>query len=350
MSPSDGFPTVAVVLFLCFYFLVFVLSAVGNSFVLYVCYKTVKGQGSSNPLKRFIANLAIADLTFTVLSLLNFIKFKWTWIGGQVTCKLQGFLIEACYTASITTLVLISFERLKAVVNPFSARSTSPEGTLRKLLGSWLLSLLAASPLLYAYEAQMNDKGTVFCTNITFGDLARQIYYSIHALCFFLVPLIYIIYVQINIFLTLRSSVLPIHDSFTTACSKRHLKVAKPLVALTIAFATCWSPFILVRALIYFHLTDGGYIWRATQLLIFLNSALDPILYGIYGENLKPFLKRCVQCRNYQTFAQVESSTAVRTREQFRTYGFGISRAKTISNLHVSYVQSEKGRYPGAID
>ena len=299
MASRGGFPKLLLdSIGITLYSLVFLLSTLGNSFVLYVCYMTIKRRAYS--LKWFIANLAIADLTFALLSTLDIISYFWGWVGGQVTCKLQSFFIEACYTVSVTTLTLISFERHKAVVKPFSAIISPPEGVYRKLVASWIVSLVVASPLLYAYQIQVDNTGEVLCTNISIGDLGRQVYYSIHAVCFFLVPLIYMIYAQSTIFRTLRSNVFPMQNAFTTASSKRHLKAAKPLVALTVAFTTCWSPFIFVRALIYFHLTVSFYIWKASQILILLNTALDPMLYGMYGETLKPFFKRFFQRANFR--------------------------------------------------
>ena len=337
MATSDGFPTVIVISFVSLYSLVFLVSTVGNFFVLSVCYRTVKRKTSESSLKWFIANLAVADLTFTILSMLDLISFLWTWVGGQVTCKLQSFLIEACYTASITTLTVISFERLKAVVEPFSTRISAPESAYRKLMALWVVSLAAASPLLYAYQAQKDSRGAVLCTNIKFRDLERQIYYSIHAVFFFLVPLIYIIYAQSSIFLTLRSSVFPTQNALSTAHSKRHLKAAKPLVALTVAFVTCWSPFIIIRTLMYFHLTDGGYVWRASQLLIFLNTALDPILYGIYGENSRVFLKRFFTCSRSET-APVESISLERNMRRIGNNRSTKSRVNNVASLHLSEV------------
>ena len=339
MATSDGFPTVIVISFVVFYFLVFILSTVGNCLVLSICYRAIKRKASS--LKWFIANLAIADLTFTFLSILDMVTFVWTWVGGQVTCKLQSFLIETCYTASIMTLVVISFERLKAVVEPFSTRTRAPEDVYRKLSGLWLVSLIVASPLLYAYQAHEDSRGAMSCTNIAFRDLGRQIYYSIHSIFFFLVPLIYIIYAQRSIFVTLRSSVFPTQNLFSAACSKlRHRKAAKPLVALTIAFVGCWSPFTITRILMYFQLIDGGYMWRASQLLIFVNTALDPILYGIYGENLKSSLKRFLTGTAVQTSATVEILTEERTMRRIRnnTCSPTTPRVNNDAGLHLSDV------------
>ena len=290
MVTSDGFSIALVVTFTCVYFLIFLSSIVGNSFVLWLCYKLKRQRESS--LTCCIANLAIVDVTFTVLTIFDLILFVWTWVGGEIFCKLLSFVIEACYSTSILTLVLISFERLKAVVDPFRVRLITRENILRKLIAVWSVSAVVASPLLYAYQTQTDDTRTVSCTNIMFGDIARQIYYTIHAFCFFLVPLVYMIVVQKRIFLSLRSSAASnTSNTIASVRCKRHYKVAKVLAALTIAFVICWSPFMVTRTMLYFHLTSGGYVWRASQLSILLNTALDPILYGVYGEAMRQYAR-----------------------------------------------------------
>ena len=326
MATSDGFPTAIVASFICFYSVVFLLSTVGNSIVLYSCYRTLKRRPSS--IKWFIANLAFADLTFTVLSLLDLTSFLWTWVGGEVSCKLQSFLIEACYTTSVLTLVLINFERRKAVVAPLRARASVSDGTFRKLVVVWILSLVAGSPLLYAYQIENDILGSLICSNTKFGDVGKQVYYSIHAACIFIAPLTYMIYAQSTIFLTLRSRVFPTENAFSRVHSKRHRKVAKPLAALTAAFIVCWAPFIIVRTLMYFHLTEGGYYWRASQLLIFLNTALDPILYGIYAEDLKGFLQRLFKCRRFQLSTRIQSFSINGSTKINKQYSSTMARMK----------------------
>ena len=306
-AKNDGISLPVVIFGSCLYFFAYAFSITGNCFVLSVCYKR---RGSSS-LRWYIANLAIADLTFALLSILDIISFLWTWVGGQVTCKIQSFWIEACYTTSIMTLVLISFQRIKAVLHPFNARLSDSEGVKKKVVALWLGSLVVCSPLLYAYQVETLDySGEIICTNRPFGDLGRQIYYSIHAVCFFIVPLMYMIYAQTAISLALRSS----RRVFPTQNMNRHRKVAKTLAALTVAFIICWSPFIIVRTLIYFHMLGEGHVWRASQLLVMLNTVLDPILYGIYGENLnfRQYL-RCIITRLTSRQASTGAS-AVRQR------------------------------------
>ena len=242
------------------------------------CYREIKRRQSIN---WFIANLACSDLAFTVLSILNCIDFAWTWLGGTVTCKLQGFLLEACYNTSIITLAVISFERRRAVLTPFIARTSDPDGKYRKSIAIWIASFVIGSPLLVAYVVKVNKDGSLVCNNSSFGVLAKQVYYSLHTVFIFVVPLLYMIYAQSTIFFALISRVAPTENILIAASSLRLRKATRTLMALTMAFIICWAPFIVVRTLMYFHLMPVGYFWRGCQVLIVLNTVLDPLLYGI---------------------------------------------------------------------
>ena len=285
----------------CLYFVVYALSITGNCLVLLICYRR-----RASSLNWFIGNLAVADLTFALLSILDAISFFWHWVGGQVSCKIQSFLISACYTTSIMTLVVISYERVKAVVHPFNVRLVDSVYALKKVVSLWLVSLAIGSPLLHAYAIVTDEESHIaVCSNKSFGDLERQIYYGIHGVCFFVIPLIYMLYAQATIFRTLRSRAqrFPGQSCWNTCTpvAFTHRKVAKTLMALTIAFVICWSPFMIFRQLMYFHLSNERHVWRSSQLLVLVNSALDPILYGIYSENLslKKVFGRFVKCFSF---------------------------------------------------
>ena len=87
---------------------------------------------------------------------------------------------------------------------------------------------------------------------------------------------------------------------------KRHYKVAKVLAALTIAFVICWSPSMVTRTMLYFHFTNGGYVWRASQLLILLNTVLDPILYRVYGEAMRQYARSLFKKTRRPLFHRVD--------------------------------------------
>ena len=115
MAANDGFPLWMVFFLVIFYSTVFIMSTIGNAWVIVTCYKNLKQRHFT--LMWLVANLAAADLLFTLLTILNVISFFWRWVGGDSSCKLQGFFVEATYTTSITTLGVITFQRLKAVTS-----------------------------------------------------------------------------------------------------------------------------------------------------------------------------------------------------------------------------------------
>ena len=297
MAVSEGYSLWIVDFFVIFYSTVFIMSIVGNAWVIVTCYKNLKQRNV--PLMWLVANLAASDLLFTLLTILSVISFFWRWVGGDSSCKLHGFFIEATYTSSITTLGLITSQRSKAVTDPFNARMNSWARKQHvKLAIIWFLCLAVCSPLLHIYRVETQENGDIVCVNTTWGNTGRQLYYSLHAAFFFVIPLFLMIRTQTDIHRALRTRAVPvISNSFIQKSNQRHRKVAKTLIALTIAFVICWSPFIITRTLMYFHLASPGIVWRASQLLISLNAALDPILYGYYGENLKSVLKRVLHCK-----------------------------------------------------
>ncbi|XP_078358768.1 galanin receptor 2a-like [Oculina patagonica] len=327
MTTNDNISPLMFIIFLVFYSTVFIISIVGNTWVLVTCYKSMK-RNRDTPLMWLVANLASADLLFTFLTILNAVSFVWRWVGGDTTCKLQGFLIETSYTTSITTLVIISYQRLKAITDPFNARTTNwSNKEYIKIVIIWVSCLAVCSPLAHVYRVETKD-GRAVCANTTWGPVGRQIYYSLHAIFFFAIPLLYMIFTQRNIFRALRTRVLPIRNSFITRSNHRHKKVARTLAALTTAFVFCWSPFMITRTLLYFYLVSPGLVWRGSQLLICLNAALDPLLYGFYGGNLKSALRRVLRC-NYRG-SESDASTMIFVRTQ---HSLALCETHTINRI-----------------
>ena len=297
MAFSEEFSLITVVFGSLLYCTLFIMSVVGNSWIIVVTYQRTIKKRRFNHFTCLVANLAFADLVFISLTIFNFVSFYSDWPGGDSTCKFHGFLVEATYTTSISTLVVISHQRLKAVIHPFEARFCRwTRMKYTKLAIIWSLCFAVCLPLVFIYRVETRN-GQIICVNTTWGDIGRQIYYSLHGTLFFVVPLLYMNVTQITINRALLRRGKVVRNSVAEETNRRHRKVAKTLAALTIAFAICWSPFMITRTLINFHLTSPGIAWRASQILICVNPALDPLLYGFYGGNLKTRLQRVLRGR-----------------------------------------------------
>ena len=168
---EDDFPLSLLVFSIIFYITVFITSLVGNLWIIVVTfYATIKQRRTHNHFTWLVANLAFADLVFTFLTIFNTISFHWRWPGGDSTCKFHGFLVEATYTTSISTLVVISYQRRKAVIHPFKAKfSCWARMKYMKLAIIWGLCFSVCSPLFCIYRVETQINGDIVCVTTTWG-------------------------------------------------------------------------------------------------------------------------------------------------------------------------------------
>ena len=284
------------------YFVFFVLAFVGNILALMTCYKNYRV--TTSIILIYIASLASADLLFTVLTVFDLIAFALgEWLGGAPFCKIQGFFIETSYSASILTLVAISYERFRSITSRSLARSKRIETRMIIIKLVWVVSVVLCSPVLYGYVTTSDEKSgkSVCVNNLSWGDKGRQIYYSLQAVFLFLLPLGFMMWAHFSIFRLLQSHS---KDNITSTVSKKQRKVTKMLAVVTLIFFCCWSPFIIVRAVRYFNAYDGDIIWRLSQLLIFLNSGINPILYCFFSGQFRSSFKEFIKCNCKQSFGE----------------------------------------------
>ncbi|XP_067033143.1 QRFP-like peptide receptor [Acropora muricata] len=314
----------------CLYATVFSLALLGNTLSLITCYGSYKDTASV--LLCFIASLASADLLLTLLSIFNLIAFigNGHWVLGGLICKAHSFLIESCYTVSILTLVAISRERLRAVSSPLLARVEGSAERKLILVGIWVTGILTCTPLLYAYHiVEDKETGKSQCLNTQMGDKGRQIYYSIQAGLLFLGPLAFMTWAHIRIFKLLsihertRNSLLSVSDE---GQGLHQNKITKMLAVVTVIFFVCYGPFMVIRELRYFYVYNGMEIWKLSQMMIFIQAAVNPIIYCFYSQQfrhtLKDFFCCCFKCaKKLQTpgFSSVAATVQIKERSTGNT-------------------------------
>lgn len=276
------------------YVVFFTVAFFGNIMALLTCYK--KYRSSQSILLCYISSLAAADLLFAILSTFDLAYFfLGDWPGGNAMCKIQGTLIEISYTASILTLVAISNERSRSVRSTSLARNRGVSHRTIVIKVLWVLSIIVCAPLFYGY-ATKKEKGKQLCVNTNWGDSGRQAYYILQAVLIFICPLIFMIWAHTTILRVLQAHIRNSAGVAGAVESKQH-KVTKMLAVVTLVFFCCWSPFIMVRALRYFYVYEGNEIWKLTQLIIFGNSAANPILYCFYSGQFRQSFKEIIRCK-----------------------------------------------------
>ena len=345
----DGSITVAVGLLGAIYAFIFLLALVGNILALLTCYKNYRV--TTSILLVYIASLASADLLFTVLSTFDVLAFvRGEWIGGDPMCKIQGFLIETSYSVSILTLVAISYERFRSISSKRLARSKRIETRTIIVKMAWVLSVVLCAPVLYGYAANRDNKsGKLVCVNnLSWGDIGRQAYYALQAVFLFLLPLGIMVWAHFRIF-----RVLELHSkggNTTSSTSNKQRKVTKMLAVVTLTFFCCWTPFIIIRALRYFGVYNGDIPWKLSQLLILLNSGINPILYCFFSGQFRSSFKAFMRCNCKQIVVEKDaqersfgSNTFHATRDPKRTLSRSASPLQSSGNASTLSLKTKKG-------
>ena len=180
---------------------IFVISIAGNIFVFLVFYKRPSLVTISN---RFIVNLSVCNFleTICVMPFVFAALVTQDWVFGRFWCQTTGFLMNAIFSASILTLVVISLDRYCAVVTPlhYSMRVT-PRKSILMIFLIWLLALCSAFPPLVGWSHYEYQKNKSVCTVLWTSRETSDRYYTLCLviLCFIL-PFIVILWAYSVIF------------------------------------------------------------------------------------------------------------------------------------------------------
>ena len=141
------------------YFFIFLVSFFGNIFILVVIYKNKRLRRSIN---YFVFNMAVSDLfnplTVMTMKIVEIIsgseswKVDSPWLLGNILCKLTYFLPDVSLVVSIGSLLLISIDRLIAVVFPLKAKLISSKVRLISILRTWFVAIAVHAPYFYSFK------------------------------------------------------------------------------------------------------------------------------------------------------------------------------------------------------
>ena len=289
--------------------LIFVVSLVGNSLVGIIVYRT---PNLRKPINFLIANMALSDLLFPIFSmskrLSDLHSDSWLIGGplGQILCKLPAFLADVSSMVSVQSLVLISVDRLGAVVVPLRSPLISCKLCPFFILATWIVAIAVASPNLFSYKLVENQE-EVKCQNQwakTFGEKSFVTYLLAGVSVFFYIPMILLVAVYSIILIKLKKHVHPGEQSVNAEeqRTKRNRNVLKMAIAIVLAFFLCWLPAYTILLIIQFleptSSIRSSCSFRAfsifTYFLAFANCAINPTILFISSSNYRKGLKRLV--------------------------------------------------------
>ena len=289
INEEDKLSIALLIPFGIYYMLVFIIASVGNTLiittvVMYARMRTV--------LNIYILNLAISDLLFASLSLFDAVALMLDgWYAGEITCKLQSFLIEVCYTSSVITLMVMSLERYFAICHPTHSREAD-KSIYGIIVTTWIFSIAFCTVLLYAYQVRNATDGRPICASTVWPTSWKQSFYTVHSVVVYIIPLVLMVLSHYKILREISKhridSVIGKGNRKQTGAARKR-RAVKMLVTVIVTFFVLWTMFIIARLLMYYGYDVNLWLWKASQLLILSSTAVNSIIYAF----MSPKFNRC---------------------------------------------------------
>ncbi|XDV30004.1 hypothetical protein PO909_033014 [Leuciscus waleckii] len=269
------------------YIIVFCLSLLGNTVVIFVVFCMENRRTSTDV---YLMHLAIADLLFSVtLPFWAAFLHAGDWMFGTIMCKLLSGIQEATFYCCVFLLACISVDRYLAIV-----KATQFINQKRHLVGIvcamvWLCAILLSIPVMLNRDVIASNGGYMCHDNVTAESIENwrmSLRILRHTLGFFL-PLAVMVFCY----------------GFTicTLCRSRNSqkqKAMRVILSVVLAFIICWLPNNIIELLD--NLMRAGRIMETcklrddldvtlyvTQAIAFAHCAVNPILYAFIGKKFR---------------------------------------------------------------
>ncbi|XP_075037216.1 putative G-protein coupled receptor 150 [Mixophyes fleayi] len=299
--------------------IIFTVALVGNSVVL---YKICSGKDKKRKINFLIAQLALADLYVSVMTLMSQIVWELLedeWLAGDVSCRIFKVFQVSGLIVSSNIIAIIALERHHVIMNPLS----TPLPTRCFAVWGWLLAFLLSVPQGFVFKAVYTKEGSR-CLNV-FGQLPRwhfQVYIIYSSVAVFFLPfsVLSVAYSRIlwviwrkgktskslkhhNRACELQATKIPLKLVATNSCIPRaKVKTLKMTLVIIILFIVCGLPYFVVEMKIAFGNITGldEEVMAVLGIFVVANSAVNPYVYIFFRTN-NSFLmglekKMCFSC------------------------------------------------------
>ncbi|KAL5016000.1 hypothetical protein ScPMuIL_005589 [Solemya velum] len=352
----------------------FLLGIVGNSLVIFAVASERKSRSVTSSL---MVSLASADLIFLIVCVpyttCQYVIHNWN--VGEALCKISGFVEMLSAVASILNLSAVSIERFFVIVMPMKSRQLCTAGNTKKIIFCvWVLSIVFSSPTFFVMETNgytyHNNETTVviqMCADEGVADDQRLAFALYRAMIMFALPtvimvlcytaVIYVLWVSSKELLRLTEFSRPgkMAADKSSRASKRLLphhprehsvevlrarkQVIKMLLAVISVFLLCWGPSLIIQVLLrlnlrIFHNHTAFAIKIALGCLPFIQSCLNPIIYGFMSKNFRKSMKSaCSRSFNFCPYSQFMRNRRAIIRDYEMDYKDSNATAQTKLSL-----------------
>lgn len=317
---------------LSLYAIIFLISVIGNALV---CIVIARRRRMRTVTNLFVLNLAASDLAITCICIPFDIPVQennYKWPYGGFACKLIYPLQTVAMFASIFTLTAVSLNRFWAIVHPLRKQMIKIHA-VAVIVVIWVICILLTVPYVFVLRL---DEATMECGEHWPGENYRKAYTaSLFALQYFL-PLSVITLAYLKIGLELKhcatvKNALAVNAVLHKAHQNEARKVVRMLIVVTLLFAICVLPNnVMWMWLDFGNGAEYAHFWDLiafTNIILFANSAANPIAYTICHEKFREEFKLYFTC-DPKIFQSMAENTLTYTRTRLKSLT-GTERIKT---------------------
>ena len=313
------------------YFVVLLVALVGNILVILVIYKNKQPHKSVN---YFVFNMAVSDLftplTIMPVKIVEIISGSPAFMAdsplmlGYILCKLCYFLPDVSVIVSVESLLLISMDRLVAVVFPLKTKLISSKVRVICILCTWIIATAVYAPYFYTFRLFPYGNGSYVCEanwGPSFDHVETHKKYTTAVfITFILLPICFLVVAYGTMALTLKrkqNQRKKMSSSHLRRGYQQNRQFTRLSVAIIIAFVVCMVPlfgFTFTRVFLW--------NWREPPICAFRTvipfialfmlcswSAVNPCICFIFSMNYRTGLKEIL---SYQE-GTVRTSTEMTT-------------------------------------
>lgn len=281
------------------YCLVFFLSLVGNSLVLWVLVKYESLESLTNV---FILNLCLSDLVFSFLLPLWALVYHWGWVLGDFFCKLSNMIFSISLSSSIFFLTIMTIHRYLSVVSPLSSlRVYTLQCRVLMTIAVWAVSILSSIPDAVFHKVFDPPEYSSEPSKCDYSELKWYLASVYQHVVFFLLSMTIILFCYVEILRTLCRS-----------RSKRHHRTVRLILTIVLAHFISWAPYNLIlflQTLLKLKIIQScKAYWQLDYALLicrdfaFSHCCFNPVLYVFVGvkfrRHLKSLLRHSGLCRS----------------------------------------------------
>ncbi|KAL1023505.1 hypothetical protein UPYG_G00041690 [Umbra pygmaea] len=270
-----------------------------------------------SPTNSFVMSLAVADcLVGLVVMPYSMVRtVEGCWLFGALFCQIHSSLDVMLCTASIFHLSCIAFDRYYAVCNPLVYHQKMSHGRVALLIVvCWAIPLfISFGPIMLGLHKAGVDVAPLLPDDACIF-LVNRVYAVMASLVAFYLPMGVMLVAYWKIYKAAKRQAMQIsamESQFSSGVGKdsskkqrhrnamrRERKAAKTLGIIMGVFLLFWLPFFTLNIVDPFiNYATAGEVWEVFLWLGYINSSLNPFLYGLFNRSFRRAFMMIMGCR-----------------------------------------------------